>query len=78
MKMRKMDKAGRVGIPKEVLNYVKFPPRAAVEIFIEGNDKIFLQLHSQCCRLCGEMGCVEGIQLCENCLPKVKSEIKDI
>lgn len=74
--MRKVDKLGRVVIPKELRkNFDIKDDKDSLEIYVEG-DKIILKKFTPGCIFCGKEGTVYEYKektVCPNCIKEIQS-----
>lgn len=73
--MRKVDKLGRVVIPKEVRTILGIEDnKSLIEIYVEG-EKIILKKFTPGCTFCGKEGALYDFKdklVCPDCLKEIK------
>ena len=76
--VRKVDKLGRVVIPKELRNTLGIAERDPLEIYVEGS-RIILQKYETSCVFCSERTdeMFMGKYVCEECREKLADTIDD-
>ena len=74
--VRKLDKLGRLVIPKETRRAFNLNGRDPVEIFTD-EDKIIIKKYNPGCQCCGDMKDVKeykGIKICKKCLNELNNK----
>lgn len=78
--VRKIDELGRLVIPKELRKTMNINKKDPMEIFVDGN-KVILRKYEPACIFCGSMDKTfefEGRTVCQECIDKMKKEMKNI
>lgn len=73
---RKVDKLGRIVIPKELRGTLSIGEKDALEIFVEG-DTIVLKKYEPACIFCGQardIKSIKGKNICSKCLEEISSK----
>ena len=71
--IRKLDKLGRIVLPRELRNGFAMEPGTPVEIFVADNG-IFLQKYETTCTFCGfedDLICYRGKWICQSCRAEI-------
>ena len=74
--VRKLDKLGRLVVPKETRKMFNLNEGDPVEIFTDG-DKIIIKKYNPGCQCCGNMKDVKeykGIKICKKCLNELNNK----
>ena len=74
--VRKLDKLGRLVVPKETRKMFNLNEGDPVEIFTDG-DKIIIKKYNPGCQCCGDMKDVKeykGIKICKKCLNELNNK----
>ena len=75
--VRKLDKLGRIVIPKELCRTYDMPPKTPLEIFVAGDGDIMLRKHVVKCAICGGensrsvLNAYKEALLCNDCYAKM-------
>ncbi|MFW6024813.1 MAG: AbrB/MazE/SpoVT family DNA-binding domain-containing protein [Candidatus Woesearchaeota archaeon] len=72
--VRKIDKFGRIVIPKELRDTMKIDEDEGFEIYVQEDDQILLRKHQPGCHFCGSINNVVTIGeelICEDCIEKL-------
>ena len=71
--IRRLDKLGRVVIPKEIRDNLDILEESSIEIFVDGN-KVIMQKYNPTCCFCGEsknLALYKGKLVCKKCIDKI-------
>lgn len=77
--VRKLDKLGRIVIPKELRKCLKITEETSLEVFTD-NEFIILQVYNPGCLFCESMDNIrlfKGRRLCEDCRNEISNGIKE-
>ncbi len=71
--IRKIDRLGRIVVPKEIRDELGIAERDPVEIYVDGT-RIILTKYEKSCIFCGQIANNEfkGKKVCANCLLELK------
>lgn len=77
--VRKIDKLGRIVLPKELRMTLNINEKDALEIFVD-NSMIVLKKYEPACMFCGKMDDIvnyKGYNICKECVEKIHERIAD-
>jgi len=70
---RRIDRCGRVVLPRDARRLLKLEPQDEVQIGWD-KEKIVIAKFNPVCKLCGGRIDVEGSDICQSCIDKVKTQ----
>lgn len=76
--VRKIDKLGRVAIPKAVRQTLGMGEGTPLEVFVTEEGNVVLRRYKGACALCGageNLTTIQGLTLCRGCIGRFWSEV---
>jgi len=76
--VRKIDKLGRIMIPKKIRNILNFSENESLEIILE-KEKLVLKKHQQACQFCNETENTikyNKTLICKDCATEIAEKVK--
>lgn len=73
--MRKVDKLGRIVIPKEVREEFNYQPGMPVEIFVTEEGDVLIRIYEYVCYFCQEPTTgkkINGRGICDDCVKEIR------
>lgn len=78
--VRKVDKLGRIVLPKELRMTLNIKEKDPLQIFVDDDGRIILQKYEPACVFCNSMNDVisfKGRNICRDCMEKLSSKLED-